>query len=341
MSLPATMRAIGITRYGDEDVLERQVLPLPEPGPDDVLIRVVAAGINFMDVHTRQGKYETSTTYPVRLPTTLGVEGAGEVVAVGSNVERIAAGDRVAWCLSWGSYAEYAVVPARLVATIPAALDFPVAATAMFPGCTANYLINDTGRITAGMTCLIFGASGGIGALLVQLGKAAGATVIAVTSSAERAARVLGLGADHVLLQDAGVADAVRAITAGRGADVVYDAIGRATLRESLRATRTRGLVVNYGSVSGGIQLDPIELGEAGSLFLTRPRLGDHLQDADTVQRRADAIFGGLLDGTLTIPRGETFTFDTVEVAHRALEERTSTGKAVLAIGTPSVAPLG
>lgn len=313
-------------------MIEHVEIPIPAPGRDEVLIRCEYAGVNFMDVHTRQGKYRSSTTYPVRAPLTLGVEGAGVVVEVGAGVDAIAVGERVAWCLSWGSYAEYAVVPARLVAKVPPELSLAQAAAAMFPGSTAHYLINDTGQLDAGMTCLVLGATGVIGRLLIQLARRAGAHVIAVTGSAHRIASVTATGADAVLVQTDGFADRVRELTGGRGVDVVYDAIGRDTLRESLRATRKRGLVVNYGSVAGGIAIDPIELGESGSLFLTRPRLADHLQDAETVQRRAHDIFAGLLDGSLEIPTAGVRSLITVGEAHRALEERTSTGKWILDI---------
>jgi NADPH2:quinone reductase len=183
------------------------------------------------------------------------------------------------------------------------------------------------------MSCLVYGASGVIGQLLVQLAKRAGATVLAVTSTPERADVVEALGVDGVFLQHGPVADGVRDATGGTGVDVVFDAVGRATLRESMRATRVRGLVVNYGSVSGSLDdLDPIELGEAGSLFLTRPRLADHLQDAETAQRRADDVFGHLLEGTLVIPLAGLREWDEVEAAHDDLEHRRSTGKAVLRV---------
>jgi NADPH:quinone reductase len=284
------MKAIRIEQYGGPEVLQRVDIAIPSPGPDDVLIRVGCAGINFMDIHTRQGKYKESRTYPVRLPCTLGMEGAGEVVEAGANVASLKRGDRVAWCISWGAYAEYAVVPASRVARIPSAISFDLAAAAIFQGSTAHYLLEDVAHLDAGSTCLVHAASGGIGQLLVQFAKRRGVTVYATTSSE--------------------------------------------ALRDSFRATRTRGLVVNYGSVSGSLNdLDPIELGEAGSLFLTRPRLADHLADAATVQRRADEIFAALQDGTLKIEISGRYTLDNVEAAHEALESRRQLGKPVMTIG--------
>ena len=326
------MKSIQIDRYGGPEVLVRRELPVPKPGPEEVLVRVACAGINFMDVHTRQGKYAQSRTYPVRLPCTLGMEGAGEVVAVGERTRNVKTGDRVAWCIVWGSYAEYAVVPAARLAKVPPDLPLEMAAASLFHGSTAHYLAHDLGQLGPGRSCLVHAASGGIGQLLVQLAKRLGAEVFATTSSPDKAEVARAHGADHVLAYDnGGFADAIRVATQGRGVDVVFDPIGSATLRDSFRATRTRGLVVNYGSVSGSIKdLDPIELGEAGSLFLTRQRLADHLQDAATIQKRASDIFNALIEGSLSISIAGKYTLDDVEDAHAALEERRMVGKPLL-----------
>ena len=306
----------------------------PAPGAGELLVRISHAGINFMDIHTREGKYANSRTYPVALPCTLGMEGAGLVEAAGAGVVDFKPGDRVAYCIVWGSYAEYAVVPAWRAVKVPTALPLEMAAAAVFHGFTAHYLAHDIGNLAPGVSCLVHAASGGIGQILIQLAKRAGATVYATTSTAEKAQVARGHGADLAVLYENGrFADAIRDATQGRGVDVVFDSIGKATLRDSLRATRKRGLVVNYGSVSGSVRdLDPIELGEAGSLFLTRPRLADHLPDAPTTRRRADAIFTALLDGSLTITIAARYTLDDVEKAHAALEERRMIGKPVLAM---------
>jgi NADPH2:quinone reductase len=263
------------------------------------------------------------------------MEGSGDVAKLGAGVTSFDLGDRVAWCISWGAYAEYAVVPASRLAHIPDSIAYDLAAAAIFQGSTAHYLIDDVGQIKAGSTCLIHAASGGIGQLLVQLAKRRGATVFATTSSESKAEVARKHGADHVMLYDNGrFADRVREATDGKGVDVVYDAVGRSTLRDSFRATRVRGLVVNYGSVAGSLtDLDPIELGEAGSLFLTRPRLADHLADAETVQRRASDVFAALADGSLTIGISCRYTLDNVEEAHAQLEERRQLGKSVVMIG--------
>jgi NADPH2:quinone reductase len=331
------MQTIQIERYGGPEVLIRLDVPIPEPRPDEVLIRIGWSGINFMDVHTREGKYAQSRTYPVRLPTTLGMEGAGTVVRIGADVRGLEIGDPVAYCLHWSSYGEYAAVPAWRVVKVPPALPLEMAAASLFHGYTAHYLAHDVGALSPGKTCLVHAASGGLAQILIQLAKRAGATVFATTSSAEKAQVARDRGADVALLyEDGRFAEAVREATGGRGVDVVFDSIGKATLRDSFRAARKQGLIVNYGSVSGSVRdLDPIELGEAGSLFLTRPRLADHLPDAKTVRRRAHDIFTALIDGSLKITIGGTYTFDQVEEAHDALEHRKMIGKPLLKIGAP------
>ncbi len=328
------MKSIQIHRYGGPEVLQRLDVPVPVAAPGMLLVRMHHAGINFMDIHTRQGKYAKSRTYPVRLPCTLGMEGAGVVEAVGEGVGSHVVGDRVAWCVVWGSYAEYAVVPAWQAAKVPAAVPLDLAAVSVFQSFTAHYLVHDVGQLGPGKTCLIHAASGRIGQIMLQLAKRSGARVFATTSSEEKVALARSRGADGVFLYDGGrFADAVREATGGQGVDVVFDALGKSTLRDSFRATRTRGLVVNYGNTAGAVNdLDPLELGESGSLYLTRPRLADHLRTAEEINRRADAVFSALQDGSLSIDISGRYTLDNVEVAHEAYEQRQMTGKAVLDI---------
>ncbi|TFF02622.1 quinone oxidoreductase [Pseudomonas sp. BCA14] len=325
------MKAITLHTYGGPEVAQlRDDVPKPQVKAGHVLVQVACAGINFMDIHTRQGKYARSVTYPVRLPCTLGMEGAGVVVEVGADVSHLHVGDRVAWCIAWGAYAEYACVPAEKVAQIPTAIPFDQAAAAMFQGCTAHYLIEDVARLKAGDTCLIHAASGSIGQLLVQMARRLGATVFTTGSTAEKSAIALERGAHHAFTYD-GFAERVLEATDGRGVDVVFDSLGKTTLRDSFRACRTRGLIVNYGNVSGSLtDLDPIELGEAGSLFLTRPRLADHMADGPTVQRRANAVFAAMLEGSLTVGIEGHYTLETVKHVHERIEARQQIGKAVL-----------
>jgi NADPH:quinone reductase-like Zn-dependent oxidoreductase len=325
------MKAITLQAYGGPDVAQlRHDVAKPQVTAGHVLVKVACAGINFMDIHTRQGKYAASMTYPVRLPCTLGMEGAGVVVEVGPGVKHLAVGDRVAWCIAWGAYAEYANVPADKVAQIPTAIRFDQAAAAMFQGCTAHYLVEDVARLQAGSSCLIHAASGSIGQLLVQMARQLGATVFTTGSSAEKCAIARQRGAHQAWTYD-GFADQVLQATDGRGVDVVFDSLGKTTLRESFRACRTRGLIVNYGNVSGSLSdLDPIELGEAGSLLLTRPRLADHMADGATVQRRANAVFAAMLEGALSMEIEGHYSLETVQQVHARIEARQQIGKAVL-----------
>ena len=328
------MKCIQIDRYDGPAAMVHRDVPVPAPKADEVLVRVRCAGINFMDIHTCEGKYANSQTYKVGLPCTLGMEGAGEIVSVGAGVKDLAAGDRVAWCIVWGSYAEYAAVPAWRCVKLPDALSFEMAAASLFHGLTAHYLAHDVGELAPGKSCLVHAASGGIGQILIQLAKRAGARVFATTSSEEKAAVARERGADVALLYDDGrFADAVRAATGGQGVDVVFDPVGKATLRDSFRAAKKRGLIVNFGAVAGAVRdLDPLELGEAGSLFLTRPRLADHIADADATRRRAADIFGAILDGSLQITIAGRYTLDNVGEALHALESRRMLGKPVLVV---------
>lgn len=328
------MKAVWIETYGGPEALIRGEAPIPALGPGMVLVRLHYSGINFMDVHTRQGKYKTSTTYPVRLPTGLGIEGAGIVEATGAGVEDFRPGDRVAYCLCWGSYAEFAAVPADRLVHVPDAVSLESAAAVLFHGLTAHYLAYDIGRLGPGMTCLVHAASGGIGQILVQLGVRLGATVLATTSSEKKADLVRARGAHHVIAYDGGqFAERVRELTAGRGADVIFDPIGQPTFRDSLRAARKKGLIISFGSVGGSIRdIDPIELGEAGSLFLTRPRLADYLDGPEVMRGRAADIFLALSEGALSVAISGTYTLDTVESAHDDLEHRTILGKPLVKI---------
>lgn len=334
------MRSIQIDRYGGPEVIVRRDVDVPVAKRDEVLIRITHAGINFMDIHTREGKYAGSRTYPITLPCTLGIEGAGHVVAAGADVTALQPGDRVAYCTVWGSYAEFATVPEWRVVKVPDVLSLELAAASLFHGFTAHYLAHDVGRLGSEMTCLVHAASGGIGQILIQLAKLSGARVFATTSTPAKAQVARARGADSVMLYDNGrFADAILDATNGRGVDVVFDPLGHATLRDSLRAARRRGLVVNYGAVSGAVRdLDPLELGEAGSLYLTRPRLADYLPNAATIRRRAHDIFAALLDNSLKIDIAGRYTFDNVETAHTELEERRTVGKPVLVVsGSPKV----
>jgi NADPH2:quinone reductase len=333
-----SMRALQIDAYGGPEVMILRELPVPAPGPDDVLVRIAWSGINFMDVYTRLGRYAgagaKSGHYHSGLPVTLGIEGAGRVAAVGTNVRGWREGDRVAYALARGSYADYAVVPAWQLARVPDELGLEIAAASIFQGLTAHYLVADTARLTPGMTCLVHSASGGIGQLLIQLARNAGARVVASASSPPKCAIAQARGADAIAgpAADDFVA-ACRSLTDGAGVDVVFDSVGAAAYEGNLRALRRRGLLVHYGANSGPIgPIDAMRLADSGSLFFTRPRLADHVADAASVSSRANAIFAGLVDGSLKVDVSGRHTFEEVATAHRALTDRTAIGKSVLAV---------
>jgi NADPH:quinone reductase len=329
------MRAVRILDYGGPDVARLIDMPDPVPGVGEVAVRTAFAGVNFMDIHTRQGKYRASRTYPVRAPVVLGMEGAGQVLAAGPGVTGLAPGDRVAWCLSWGSYAEISVVPADRLIPLPPSLSLELAAAATFHGLTAHYLLNDTAALLPGQTALVLAASGGIGQMLVQLGAAMGVRMLAVTSTPERAEQALQQGAAAAFTYGEGTfAEAARDATGGNGVDVVLDPIGAPTLRHSFLATKRRGLIVSFGSVGGNVRdLDPIELGEAGSLFLTRPRLADHISDGPTTRRRAGAVYQAILDETLSVQIDGIYPLEEFQIAHDRLEQRQTTGKPLVVTG--------
>ena len=240
-------------------------------------------------MRTRKGAFADSQTYPVRLPTTIGMEGAGTVERVGAGVIGFRPGDRVAYCLVWSSHAEYAVVPDWQLAHVPPGVPLCLAAAATFQGFTAHYLATDVGRLGPGRSCLVHAAAGGVGQLLVGFATSLGATVYGTVRTEDDKRIARERGAQAVFLSDSGgfVAPSLE-LTGGAGVDVVFDSVGKPTLRDDFKVTRKKGLVVNFGASGGAVDdLNPAELGEAESLYLTRPRLKNHLSDADTVQARA------------------------------------------------------
>lgn len=329
------MRAVQVDQYGGPEVLILRELPIPAPGDGQVLIRIMHAGVNVMDAATRAGGYAKSQTYPIRLPTTIGMEGAGIVEAVGAGIDDLAPGDRVAYCLVWNSYADYAVVPAWRVVKVPDDLSLDLAAAATFQGLTAHYLATDVGRLGPGRTCLVHAAAGGVGQLLVSFARRLGATVYGTVRSEPQKQVARDRGATDVFLSgDGAFVQPVLDTTSGAGVDVVFDSVGAPTLRNDMKVTRKRGLIVSFGASGGALaDLNPSELGEAGSLYLTRPRLADHLPDGETIRRRASEIFLGLADGSVGLTLGRRYRLDEVQLAHRELEARAVGGKSLLDIG--------
>jgi NADPH2:quinone reductase len=326
------MKAVHVTRYGGPEVLAVVETGVPEPGEGEALVRLDYAGVNFIDVYTRKGEYAKSATYANRPPFTLGREGAGSVVELGPGVDEFATGDRVAYCLVPGAYAEYAVVPAWRLVKVPEAVPLPTAVTLMLQGCTAHYLSHSLFPIKAGQTCLIHAAAGGVGQLLVQLAKLRGGEVIATVGSEEKAALARDRGADHAILyRHEDFVEIVRELTKGRGVDVVYDSVGKATIEGSMRCLKRRGMLVNFGGASGMVEaVEPLALAEAGSVFFTRPHMADYMRDAAEIRGRAADMFQYLQSGRLEVNVDRQYPLADAAQAHRDLEARKTTGKLLL-----------
>jgi NADPH2:quinone reductase len=320
------MRAIRPIEPGGPRVLTLTEQPDPEPGPGQIVVRTTAIGINYIDVYHRTG------LYPLARPLPLGLEGAGVVESVGEGVDAPRVGQRVAWCHAPGSYATRVVVPAARALVVPDGIDDSVAAALPLQGMTAHYLVTDTFPLRAGHVALIHAAAGGVGLLLVQLAKRAGARVFGTVSTAEKAELARAAGADEIIFYgEQDFESEVRRLTDGRGADVVYDSVGKATFDKSLRSLRPRGYLVLYGQSSGVVEpLDPQRLAAGGSLFLTRPTLAHYTQTREELTARADGLFGAVLDGSLRVRIGRTFPLAEARAAHEALEARATTGKILL-----------
>ena len=327
--MPETMRTIRLHDIGGPDALKQQRLPLPQPGAGEALVSVEAAGVNFIDVYKRTGLYR------IPLPATLGEEGAGIVAAVGEGVRDVGPGQRVAWAGTLGSYAEFALVPAEKLVRIPEAIDTRTAAALMLQGMTAHYLATSTWPLRRGDTCLIHAAAGGVGLLLVQIARRAGARILATAGTDEKAALARGAGADEVIVYTReSFADEVRRMTAGRGVDVIYDSVGRSTFLAGLDVVRPRGMIVLFGQSSGAVDpIDPQLLARRGSLYLTRPTLADHTATPEELRSRADDLFSWVASGQVSVRVGAEFPLEAAADAHRALEGRRTTGKVLLRVG--------
>lgn len=322
------MRAVVVENYGGPESMVVREVPTPEPGPTDVVVKVVASGVNFIDVYFRTGLYKMPT------PVALGSEAAGVIDAVGSEVRDLAPGDRVAYAMVRGSYAEFAKVPAAQVVKLPDTVSFEQAAAVMLQGMTAHYLTRSTFALSSGDTCLVHAAAGGTGALIVQMAKAAGATVIGTVSTPEKAAIATAAGADHVVYYtEQDFAAEAKRLTNGRGVDVVYDGVGKTTFDKSLDSLRPRGMMVLFGASSGPVPLfDPSVLNPKGSLFLTRPSLGHYIAERRELVWRAGDVLDMVGKGTLRVKIDAAFPLDRVADAHRILEGRKTTGKLIVTI---------
>ncbi|MBX5466383.1 MAG: quinone oxidoreductase [Firmicutes bacterium] len=319
------MRAIQIRQHGGPEVLRPVTLPDPQPGPGQAVVKLGAIGVNFVDIYGRKG------WYPTPLPWIPGAEGAGQVVAVGPDVQEVRVGERVAFAMAQAAYAELVAVPAWRLVPIPPQLTDRQAAAAMLQGMTARYLTHLTYPVHPGDYVLVHAGAGGVGLLLLQMAKRLGATVLTTVSTPEKAELARQAGADHVILYTAvDFAREVDAITGGRGVQVVYDAVGQATFDQSLACLASRGYLVLYGQASGPVP--PLELGRLAqrSLFLTRPSLAHYTETRQMLLDLAQAVLTDVAQGRLTLRIFETLPLEEAETAHRHLESRLSTGKILL-----------
>ncbi|MGH8933329.1 MAG: quinone oxidoreductase family protein [Egibacteraceae bacterium] len=320
------MKAIRVHETGGPEVLHLEEVPTPDPGAGQARVRIEAAGLNFIDVYQREGRY------PMDLPMTPGVEAAGVVDAVGPDVEGLAEGDRVAYAMQVGAYAEQAVVPAAQLVRVPDDVDLRVAAAVMVQGMTAHYLTHSTVRLEQGMTALVHAASGGVGHLLVQVAKRLGARVLATTSTDEKERLARKAGADEVIrYRDVDFKDEVERLTDGAGLDVVYDSVGKDTFDRGLDCLRPRGWMVLYGASSGAVPpMDPQVLQWKGSLYLTRPTLGHYIANPDELAWRTGDVFGWIRAGELEVRIDRTWPLAEVADAHRYIEAGKTVGKVLL-----------
>jgi NADPH2:quinone reductase len=328
------MRAVRINQYGTADEMHCDAMPVPEPGPGEVLVRQYFAGVNFADVYMRNGLYHGEHTYGTQVPFTLGLEGVGIVEAVGAGVSSLEPEMRVGYCLARGGYAESTVVPADKVIRLPEWCPDDTAAALMLQGATSHYLTHSLFKLEPGHTCLIHAGAGGVGQLLIQIAKTRGAFVITTVGSQAKAELARSLGADQVILyRQQDVFDQVEQITDSVGVDVVYDSVGKDTIHTSLRCLKVRGTCALFGASSGPVEaITPMELAEAGSVFLTRPHLAHYRRTAGEAQWRADDLFELLHDGRLKVAIDSRYPLEGAAEAHRHLESRASSGKILLAI---------
>jgi NADPH2:quinone reductase len=320
------MKAVVVTKTGGPEVLEYKDVPKPELKPNQALVEIKAAGLNFIDVYFREGRY------PTPLPFVVGQEAAGVVSEIGAEVTDVKVGDRVAYSGLQGSYAEFAAVNADRLVNIPDGVSFEQAAALMLQGMTAHYLVKSTYPLKAGETLLVHAAAGGVGQLLVQMAKMIGAEVIATAGTEEKIQIAKQAGADHAILYTKEDFEAeTKRITGGKGVHVVYDGVGKSTFDAGLRCLRPRGYMVLFGGASGAVPpFDLIKLSQMGSLFITRPTLGHYIATREELEWRANDVLGWVASGKLKVSIGQTYKFSDATQAHRNLEARKTTGKSLL-----------
>lgn len=320
------MKAIRINEFGDANALDFEDVPAPEPKSGEARIKVEAAGLNFIDIYHRTG------AYPLQLPFSPGLEGAGLVDALGPDVSGLTVGDKVAWTMQPASYAQYVTIPAGNLVPVPDAIDTQAAAAVMLQGLTAHYLCHSTYAIQPGDTALVHAAAGGVGLLLVQMVKERGGWVAGTVSTEEKAQLATQAGANEVILYtQSDFEEAIKQLTGGTGVNVVYESVGKTTFDKSLNCLKPRGYMVLYGQASGPVApLDPQILNQKGSLFLTRPSLGAYVATREELLERTGDIFGWMQAGTLNVRVDQTFPLAQAADAHRYMEARQTKGKVLL-----------
>jgi NADPH:quinone reductase len=328
------MKAIRVHEQGDVSKLQLEQIPTPNPGPGEARVKLSHAGLNFIDVYQRNG------TYTIPLPSTLGMEGAGEIDALGprdgvANLEiGLSLGVRVAFAMHLGSYAEYAIIPTSELIPIPDGVSNNLAAAVMLQGATAHYLAKSTFKLSPGHTCLVHAAAGGVGLLLVQIAKKCGARVIGTVSSDEKAALAKAAGADEIILYtETDFELEVLRLTDGHKLDVIYDSVGQTTFLKGLNVLKPRGMMVLYGASSGPVEpFSPQLLNQKGSLFVTRPTLAHHMLTREELLWRIGDLFTWIANGELDVRIDQTFKLEEIAQAHEYIESRASKGKILLEV---------
>lgn len=320
------MKAIQVPKFGGVEVLTYLDIPTPKPNPNQAVVKISAAGVNYIDVYHREGRY------PVTPPFVPGQEASGAVSETGSDVKDLKPGDRVAYAGVTGAYAEYEAVPAERLVRVPAGVTDQQAAATMLQGMTAHYLVYDSYPLKRGETALIHAGAGGVGLLLIQMSKNIGARVITTVSTEEKAKLAREAGADDVILytrQD--FAAETKRLTDGKGVHVVYDGVGKTTFEQDLDVLRPRGYLVLFGASSGAVPpLDLVKLSQKGSLFVTRPTLTHHIATHEDLQRRATDLWNMITSGKLKLRIEHIYPLRDAQQAHRELEGRQTTGKLLL-----------
>ena len=320
------MKAIQVSQTGGPEALVLEDLPGPKPKANEALVQIKAAGVNFIDVYFREGRY------PTPVPFVNGQEGAGVVTEVGNDVTEVQPGDRVAYTGVIGSYAEYAAVPANRLVKIPDELNFEQAAAAMLQGMTAHYLLHSTYKLQPRETALIHAAAGGVGLLLVQMAKKIGARVIGTAGTHEKAQLARDAGADEcIVYSETDFETETRRLTDGKGVHVVYDGVGKATFDKDLNVLMPRGYLVLFGGASGAVPpFDLIKLSQKGSLYITRPTLANYIATREDLEWRATDVLGWIVNGELKLRIHKQYPLADAAQAHRDLEGRKTTGKLLL-----------